>query len=178
MKLSNQCAVIRLVLSDVDGVLTDGRLIYDNQGGEAKQFHIRDGQGIRLWQQSGGAFGIVTARSSEIVARRAAELDIEILRQGTADKLTAVREIATEFGCKLREVCYVGDDLLDLAAIQSVGLGVAVADAAEEVRQSAAYITSQPGGQGAIRELIELILKNTHRWDSAIRRYQLGEPKA
>lgn len=172
MKLSDRCAAIRLMLSDVDGVLTDGRLIYDNQGGEAKQFHIRDGQGIRLWQQSGGTFGIVTARSSAMVTRRAEELDITLVKQGVKNKLAEVQEIAIEFGCDLKEICYVGDDVLDWATIQSVGLGVAVADAVEEVRQSAKYVTSQPGGHGAIRELIELLLKNTNRWESTIHKYQ------
>lgn len=173
MNLIAKCAAIRLVLSDVDGVLTDGRLIYDEEGHEAKQFHIRDGQGIRLWQGNGFAFGLVTARRSPIVTRRAAELDIKIVHQGATDKLTSVREIAAEFGCELNEVCYVGDDLLDLAAIQSVGLGVTVADAPEEIRQAAKYVTSQPGGQGAIRELIELILKNTNRWEATISKYRV-----
>ena len=172
MNLADQCAAIRLILSDVDGVLTDGRITYDSLGNEAKQFHIRDGQGIRLWQQNGGAFGIVTARSSGIVARRAAELDIEIVRQGAKNKRAEVRQIATEFGCELSEICYIGDDLLDLATIQTVGMGVAVADAVEEVRQAAKYVTSQPGGQGAIRELIELILKNTNRWETTIRNFE------
>ena len=171
MTLTHKCSAIRLILSDVDGVLTDGRLIYDNQGVEAKQFHIRDGQGIRLWQQNGFSFGIVTARSSQVVKLRAEELAIAIVRQGTKDKLAAVREIASELKLTLDQVCYVGDDLPDLAPIQSVGLGVAVADAAEEVRHAAAYVTSQPGGQGAVRELIELILKNTNRWETTIRKY-------
>ncbi|MDZ4656891.1 MAG: HAD hydrolase family protein [Bythopirellula sp.] len=173
MTLTHKCSAIRLILSDVDGVLTDGRLTYDNHGVEAKQFHIRDGQGIRLWQQNGFAFGIVTARSSQVVKLRAEELDIVIVRQGAKDKLSAVREIATELKLTLDQVCYVGDDLPDLASIQSVGLGVAVADAAEEVRQAAAYLTSQPGGQGAVRELIELILKNTNRWETTIRKYSV-----
>ncbi len=173
MNLTEKCAAVRLILSDVDGVLTDGRLILDNQGNESKQFHIRDGQGIRLWQQNGYPFGIVTSRSSQVVKLRAAELDIEIVRQGAKDKLTAVRQIATELKLELGQIGYVGDDLLDLAAIQSVGLGVAVADAAEEVRHAAAYVTSQPGGQGAIRELIELILKNTNRWETTIRKYSV-----
>lgn len=173
MSLAERCNAIRLILSDVDGVLTDGRLIYDNAGIESKAFHIRDGQGIRLWQQSGLHFGIVTARTSQVVKTRAEELDIAIVRQGAQDKLTAVREIATEHGLSLSAVCYVGDDLPDLAPIQSVGLGVAVADAPQEVRQVAAYVTSQPGGQGAVRELIELILKNTGRWDTTIRKYSI-----
>jgi YrbI family 3-deoxy-D-manno-octulosonate 8-phosphate phosphatase len=171
MNLTDTCVAIRLILSDVDGVLTDGRLILDNQGVESKQFHIRDGQGIRLWQQNGYPFGIVTARSSQLVKLRAEELDIAIVRQGAKDKLAAVREIAAEHKLTLAEVCYVGDDLPDLASIQSVGLGVAVADAAEDVRKAAAYVTSRPGGHGAVRELVELILKNTNRWETTIRKY-------
>ena len=173
MSLAERCTAVRLILSDIDGVLTDGRLVYDNAGVESKSFHIRDGQGIRLWQQSGLHFGIITARTSEVVKMRAEELDIAILRQGAHDKLSAVREIATEHGLSLSAVCYVGDDLPDLAPIQSVGLGVAVADAAEEVRAAAAYVTSQPGGAGAVRELVELILKNTNRWDTTIRKYSV-----
>jgi 3-deoxy-D-manno-octulosonate 8-phosphate phosphatase (KDO 8-P phosphatase) len=173
MSLSQKCSAIRLILSDVDGVLTDGRLIYSNAGIESKCFHIRDGQGIRLWQQNGFAFGIVTARSSQLVKLRAEELDIAIVRQGAKDKLAVVREVATEQGLTLGEVCYVGDDLPDLAPIQSVGLGAAVADAPEDVRQCAGYVTSLAGGQGAIREVVELILKNTNRWETTIRKYSL-----
>jgi len=170
--LAKKCAAIRLVLSDVDGVLTDGRLIFDNQGVESKQFHIRDGQGIRLWQQSGGQFGIVTGRSSQIVKLRAAELDIAILRQGVGNKLEMVQSICAETEHDLEQVCYLGDDLPDLAVIDRVGMGVAVADAAEEVRSVADYTTSVRGGCGAAREVIEVLLKNTDRWDSAVRKYK------
>jgi len=169
--LTERCAAIRMVLSDVDGVLTDGRLLIDNQGIESKQFHIRDGQGIRLWQQSGGKFGIVTGRSSQVVKLRAAELDIEILRQGVKDKWPVVLAICEESGLAPAEVCYVGDDLPDMQVIDQVGLGVAVADAAEEVRQAANYTTSVDGGHGAMREVIELLLKNTNRWEAAVRKY-------
>lgn len=170
--LTEKCGAIRLVLSDVDGVLTDGRLIFDNQGVEAKEFHIRDGQGTRLWQQSGGRFGIVTGRSSQIVKLRAAELGVELVRQGVEDKWFTVRSICSEIGLQPAEVCYVGDDLPDLAAVEQVGLGVAVADAAEEVRQAADYTTSVGGGRGALREIVELLLKNTNRWESVIRKYK------
>jgi 3-deoxy-D-manno-octulosonate 8-phosphate phosphatase (KDO 8-P phosphatase) len=168
--LTVRCAAIRLVLTDVDGVLTDGRLLIDNQGIESKQFHIRDGQGIRLWQHSGGQFGIVTGRSSQVVKLRASELDIEILRQGVKAKWPAVQEICEQSGVAPAEVCYVGDDLPDMKTIQQVGLGVAVADAAEEVRQAADYTTSVNGGHGAMREVIELLLKNTNRWEAAVRK--------
>jgi len=145
--------------------------VLDNQGVETKRFSIRDGQGIRLWQQNGGSVGIVTGRSSQIVKLRARELDIEILRQGVKDKLPMVEGIAAEQEVTLDQIAYLGDDLPDLAPIQRVGLGVAVGDAAEELRSAAAYTTSVPGGAGALRELIEVILKNTDRWESTIRRY-------
>lgn len=171
MSLAEKCGQIRLLLSDVDGVLTDGLVTIDNQGVESKQFHIRDGQGIRLWQHAGGQFGIVTGRSSQVVKLRAAELDIEILRQGVKDKWPTVQEICEQTGIPSECVCYVGDDLPDLATIEQVGLGVAVADAAEEVRQAADYVTQIAGGQGAIREIVELVLKTSNRWDAAFRKY-------
>jgi len=171
MKLAEKCASIRLILTDVDGVLTDGRVIIDNQGVESKQFHIRDGQGIRLWQQSGGRCGIVTGRSSQVVKLRAAELDIDIVRQGAGDKLAVVGSICDELELDLSQVCFVGDDLSDWPVIKAVGFGVAVADAADELRQDADYVTSRNGGSGAIRELVEVLLKNTGRWESVLRKY-------
>jgi len=172
MKLAEKCAQIRLLLSDVDGVMTDGQIGFDNQGVESKQFHIRDGQGIRLWQQSGGQMGIVTGRNSQIVKLRAAELNIEIVRQGVGDKLTVVRAICEQLSLEPGEVCYVGDDLPDLALFGQVGLAVAVADAAEELLQVADYTTSLNGGHGAVREVVEVLLKNTNRWEAVVRKYQ------
>lgn len=172
MSLTDKCANIQLVLTDVDGVLTDGGVIFDNQGVESKQFNIRDGQGIRLWQQAGGQLGIVTGRSSQVVKLRAAELDIDIVRQGVKNKLQVVRTICDELELDLSQVCYLGDDLPDWAVIKHVGLGVAVGDAAEELQQDADYVTSLRGGHGAMREVIELLLKNTNRWDSVLRKYQ------
>ncbi|MEQ8208782.1 MAG: HAD-IIIA family hydrolase [Lacipirellulaceae bacterium] len=171
MSLKDRCQQIKLILTDVDGVLTDGGVILDNQGVESKRFSIRDGQGIRLWQQAGGQVGIVTGRSSQIVKLRAAELDIDILRQGVKDKLPMVEGIVAEQELTLEQVAYVGDDLPDLPVIKRVGLGVAVADAAEECRKGAAYVTSVGGGRGALRELIEVILKNTDRWEGAIKQF-------
>ena len=173
MNLTEKCAAIRLVLTDVDGVLTDGRVIFDNHGIESKQFHIRDGLGIRLWQQSGGQLGIVTGRSSQVVKLRAAELDIDIVRQGVKDKLQVVRSICEELELQLTQVCYLGDDLPDWPVIKQVGLGVAVADAAEELKHDADYVTSVPGGHGAMREVVELLLKNTNRWETVLRKYQV-----
>jgi len=164
MKLEQRFQAIQLILSDVDGVLTDGGITFDNQGIELKRFHVRDGLGIRLWQKSGGRFGLLTARSSHIVNVRAAELGVELVRQGFSDKLPVARQIVDELGLEFSQVCFVGDDLTDVALLREVGLAVAVADAVEEVRAVAHLITQQPGGSGAMRELIEQILKSQGTW--------------
>src|SRR4029078_10907850 len=153
MNVSDACRRVELILSDVDGVLTDGGIWDDNQGIELKGFHIRDGLGIKLWQRAGFRFGILPARTSHIVKLRAGELGIEIVRQGFEDKLPAAEEIIRECSLTPQQVCYIGDDLTDLPVIRAVGLGVAVADAAAEVRSSAVLTTQLPGGRGAGREL-------------------------
>jgi YrbI family 3-deoxy-D-manno-octulosonate 8-phosphate phosphatase len=162
---------IRLVLSDVDGVLTDGGVLFDNEGIELKQFHIRDGLGIRLWQRAGHTFGIITGRTSQIVKVRAAELGIEIVRQGFDDKLPVLREVAQQVGVEMEEICYIGDDLPDLPPVRHAGMGVAVADAAAELRDAAHYVTQTPGGRGAVREVIELALKAQRRWEDMVRKF-------
>jgi 3-deoxy-D-manno-octulosonate 8-phosphate phosphatase (KDO 8-P phosphatase) len=169
--LVGKCRPIELILSDVDGVMTDGRIIYDSQGIESKQFHARDGMAIKLWQKSGNEFGIITQRSSHLVKIRAGELGVSLVRQGAADKVGTLNEIAEKLDLTLKQIAYIGDDLPDLPVIRAVGLGVAVADAAGEVREGADYVTSQPGGCGALREMIELILKNQRRWEDVIRGY-------
>jgi len=171
MSLDDTCQNIQLILSDVDGVMTDGGIIFDNQGIEVKRFHVRDGLGIRLWQRAGGRFGIVTARNSHIVKLRATELGVEIVRQGFSDKLPAAREVIADAGLSPEAVCYIGDDLTDLPVLRHVGLPVAVADAASEVRAAARCVTESPGGYGAVRETIEMILKAQRRWDDVIRKY-------
>lgn len=172
MKLEQRLAPIKLILCDVDGVLTDGRISFDNQGIEIKSFHVRDGMGIKLWQTAGHQFGLLTARSSHIVKVRAAELGVDLIRQGFSDKLPVAEAIMEEHGLTADEVCYVGDDLTDLQVIEKVGLGVAVADAVSEVRSAAAHTTKTAGGKGAVRELIEMILKAQNRWSEVIRKYQ------
>jgi 3-deoxy-D-manno-octulosonate 8-phosphate phosphatase (KDO 8-P phosphatase) len=172
MSLDDRFHRIRLILSDVDGVLTDGGLLFDNQGIESKQFHIHDGMGIRLWQRAGHTFGLITGRASQIVRTRAAELDIEIVRQGSDDKMPAVRDIIDHLGLTAEETCYIGDDLPDLAPVRHAGVGVAVADAVAELRDAADYVTQTPGGRGALREVIELALKAQHRWDDIVRKFK------
>lgn len=171
MPLTPLCLPIELILTDVDGVLTDGRILLDQHGVEIKQFHIRDGQGIRLWQQRGGQVGILTGRNSLAVSSRATELDIAIVHQGIQNKLPVAKDLCEQMGLQLAQVCYVGDDLPDVPVLRAVGLGVAVADAVEEVRAVANYTTSLRGGHGALREVVELILKNTDRWAEAVRKY-------
>jgi YrbI family 3-deoxy-D-manno-octulosonate 8-phosphate phosphatase len=171
MSFTDICRRIELILSDVDGVMTDGGIRLLDDGRQIVEFHIRDGMGIRLWREAGKRFGIVTGRELEAVRRRAEDLKIDIVRLGIDDKLPAVDAIAAELGLAREAICYIGDDLLDLRVIQAVGLGVAVADAADEVRRAAKYTTSVRGGDGAVRELIEVILKNTGRWDDVVRRY-------
>ena len=171
MKLSDRCQAIELILTDVDGVLTDGGVIFDNRGIESKRFHIRDGLGIKLWQRAGGKFGIVTGRSSHVVELRAAELGIDLVRQGADDKLAVAQDICRELNLKLEQVCYVGDDLPDLLLVRQVGLGVAVGDACAELRAAAHQVTVSTGGAGAIREVVELILKAQQRWTELIRPY-------
>jgi YrbI family 3-deoxy-D-manno-octulosonate 8-phosphate phosphatase len=171
MHLTDRCRQIELILSDVDGVLTDGGIWYDNQGVELKGFHIRDGLGIKLWQRAGFRFGVLTARTSHIVKLRAQELGIDIVRQGFENKLPVALDILREQRLAAEQVCYIGDDLTDLPLVRHVGLGVAVADAASEVRAAAGYITNAPGGRGAVRELVELVLKAKSRWEDVIQRY-------
>ena len=171
MNLDERCQPIELILSDVDGVLTDGRITLDNQGIETKRFNNQDGMGVRLWQKAGYRFGLITLRSSHVVKIRAGELGIEIIRQGADNKLTALRQILDEVGLSPEQTCYLGDDLPDLPVVRAVGLGVAVADACTELRQGADYVTTVKGGSGAVRETIELILKAQRRWDDVIQTY-------
>jgi len=171
MKIPKQCEAIELVLSDVDGVLTDGGIVFDNQGIETKGFSIKDGMGIALWKASGRKFGIVTGRTSHIVKVRAAELGMDPVRQGFQDKRLALQEISQELGISVERIAYIGDDLPDIGAIRLAGCGFAVADAAEEVRGAADYVTAAPGGRGAVREVIEIILKAQDRWEELIQRY-------
>lgn len=165
---------IRLILSDVDGVLTDGSIILDNAGVESKTFYVRDGLAIKLWQRSGFLFGLLTARNSQIVKLRAAELGITVVRQGFAEKLPVAFEIFSQLAVEAHEVCYIGDDLPDLPVLYSVGLPVAVADAADEVKSAAKWVTKKPGGRGAVREVIERLMKSKGCWEAAFPGHPVG----
>lgn len=174
MKPAQRCQNLQLIMADVDGVLTDGGVTYDNQGIESKTFNIRDGLGIKLWRKAGGKFALITGRTSHVVQLRAAELQIDAVRQGIDDKRRTAQEVMQQFRVEPSQAAYIGDDLPDLAVMQMVGLAVAVGDAAAEVRNAAHYITQAAGGRGAVRELIEFILQNQKRWDDVIQMYSTG----
>jgi len=162
---------VRLLALDVDGVLTDGRLWYDNSGEELKAFHIQDGLGIKLLQGTGVTVAIITGRTSALVARRAAELGITHVIQGREDKLVALRSLCRELNIELAEVAYLGDDLPDLSAICGVGLGMTVADGHALMAKHAHYRTTRSGGFGAVREACELIMQAQGTLDAVFQRY-------
>lgn len=148
-----------MLVLDVDGVLTDGRIFYGNGGEELKAFSIKDGLGIKLLQRAGVEVAIITGRRSQIVERRARELGIESIIQGREDKLIALRELCETRGVSLEHCAYMGDDLPDLSAIEAAGLGLTVADACTAVLDAAAWTSSFAGGRGAVREACECILE-------------------
>ena len=149
---------IKLLLLDVDGVLTDGCLLYTNNGEESKAFHTQDGFGLRLLRQAGIATGIITARQSALVGRRATELKMDYIYQAAGNKNDAYQEILRQSGRKPFEVAYMGDDWLDLVLLQQVGLALAPANCVAEVRTAVHYVTPNPGGMGAVRDACNLIL--------------------
>jgi 3-deoxy-D-manno-octulosonate 8-phosphate phosphatase (KDO 8-P phosphatase) len=151
---------IKLLLLDVDGVLTDGTIILDNGGNELKAFHVRDGHGIKLAQRSGISVGIITGRKSEVVNIRARELGIQEVHQGAHEKIIAYESIIAKYGVADNEVAYMGDDVVDLIIFKRVGMAVGVADADPAIRPHVDMITKTEGGRGAVREFINFILKN------------------
>lgn len=150
---------VRLLLCDVDGVLTDGTVIVRGRGDEAKRFNLRDGQGLVLLRRCGIRVGWISSRPSAATARRARELKVDFLVQRKGPKVAAVEEILAHTGCSWTEVCYIGDDWVDLGPLRRAGVGVAVADAAPEVRATARVVTRAAGGQGAVREIADWILE-------------------
>lgn len=176
--MDNKLAGIRLLLLDVDGVMTDGRIYYDAKGGEIKSFDVKDGHGLKLLMRAGIQVGIITGRRSPIVQRRAEELGIEIVYQGAKNKLEPYQEILRDCGFRNDEVAYVGDDLVDLPILMRVGFSATVSDAVEEVKERVDYVASRQGGRGAVREICELLLKRSGDWQGVTERYNLGEQNA
>ena len=163
---------IRFLVTDVDGVLTDGRIIYDSAGIETKAFHVRDGSGLKFWLRAGHQAAILSGRSSPVTVKRAEELGISLVEMGAKDKLPALERLLQQSGCAAEETACIGDDLPDLPLFHKVRFRVAVADAVAELRDAADYVTQTPGGHGAVREAIEFILKAQGRWDAIMERYR------
>jgi 3-deoxy-D-manno-octulosonate 8-phosphate phosphatase (KDO 8-P phosphatase) len=157
-ELLAKAARIQMLALDVDGVLTDGSLYFDNQGNEMKAFSTRDGLGMRSLQRHGIELALITGRQSKIVDRRASQLGIKHVYQGRNDKLNAFGELITATGIEPQNVCYAGDDWIDLPVLQRVGLSVTVADADDEMKNRVHWVTNRPGGKGAVREICNLIL--------------------
>ncbi len=168
MTLKDRCAGIELLIVDVDGVLTDGGIIYGNNEVELKVFHVRDGSGLKLWHKAGKRSAIVSGRSATMVTMRAAELGVGQVIQGAGDKLPAFQELLQNQSLRPDQVCFVGDDLPDVPVLLRSGLAVAVADACPEVIAAAQYVTRVPGGRGAVREVIELILSAQGLWQKLV----------
>jgi 3-deoxy-D-manno-octulosonate 8-phosphate phosphatase (KDO 8-P phosphatase) len=173
--LSQRCDRIELLILDVDGVLTEGGIIYADDEKETKHFHVRDGSGLAIWKHMGKKSAIITGRRSRIVEMRAAELDIKPVFQGTTEKLQPFRQILDATGLTAEQACFIGDDFPDLPVMRSCGLAVAVADACPEVLSEAHYVTRFPGGRGAVRETIELILNAQGSWQEIIEKFRMED---
>jgi len=162
---------IKLVVFDVDGVLTDGKLILGENGNEYKSFYVRDGHGLVMLLETGCKIAVITARSSKIVAERMASLGIKYVYQGEKDKGAKLLKLIDELGLEREQVAYVGDDVIDLPAMINVGMPIAVADAHPEVKNNADWITENRGGQGAVREVCELIMQAQGNFEDRINAY-------
>jgi len=167
---SDKLSAVKLLACDVDGVLTDGSICYGTANAEIKAFNIKDGLGMKLAGWAGLPVVWLTGRVSDAVTHRAVELNVQVFNS-VDDKGSGLKAIARSRGVELEEIAYLGDDLNDLPAMRLAGFPVAVADAVPEVIAAAAYVTTNPGGHGAIREVIEMILKAQNRWDAAVEMY-------
>lgn len=164
---------IKLLLMDVDGVLTDGRIIIDANGIESKFFNVKDGHGIKMVQRAGVEVGIISGRESQVVDKRAAELGITRIYQKAHDKLIPYREILAKTGFVDHEVAYIGDDVIDIPVFRRVGFAAAPADAISDVLPHVHFVTNNPGGWGAVREICDLLLKSQNAWDTVAGKYFL-----
>lgn len=162
---------IKLLMLDVDGVLTDGRIIYDNFGDELKCFNVHDGMGFSLLRNAGIETIIVTSKKSKIVSRRAKEMGVSRVFQSAVEKVRVYEKVLKRCRLKHEEVCYIGDDITDVPILKRVGLAVAVANGTDEVKTTAHYVTKREGGKGAAREIIDLILRSQSKWDEVTKRY-------
>lgn len=165
---------IRLLVLDVDGVMTDGRVILGNDGEEYKNFHVRDGSGVKYWLRAGRKIAWITGRQSRLVERRAEELGVEVVHQNCKHKLPAFEAVLSHFSLEAKDTAVVGDDLADLPLILRCGYAAAPADAVDEVKRHVHYLCRQPGGHGCVREVVERILRAQEAWEPLLDRYYKG----
>lgn len=170
-QLGSRLAAVRLLVTDVDGVLTDGSIVYAGEQAEAKIFNVRDGSACHIARVIELPIVVVTARSSQAVARRFAELPIHRLHQGVFDKLSVCLKLQQEFGLRSEQMAYLGDDLVDLASMRHVGLSVTVADGHPIVRREANWVTQASGGRGALREVVDAIVEARGLWEPVLADY-------
>ena len=171
-ELIHRIQKITMLLCDVDGVLTNGEIILGTHAQEFKQFNVQDGMGITLAREGGLKTGIITGRESEAVKRRAKELKFDIISQGAKDKLEVLNEIKNNFNITYENVCYIGDDLLDMNIMRKSGVAACPVNARKEVKELSDIITEHQGGKGAVRELVEIILKTQNKWQSLVNNYR------
>ena len=172
IEVEGKARLVKLLVLDVDGVMTDGRIIYTDGGEEVKAFDVRDGHGIKLLIKGGIDVAILTGRESKVVLHRAKDLGIGSVYQGAKDKLRIFEEMLRNKALSYKDVCYVGDDLVDLPVLKRVGLSVAVFDADDELKSHVDYVTKRPAGRGAVREVCELILRAQGKWEEATAPYK------
>ena len=170
-ELAQRAARVNLLVLDVDGVLTDGRIVYADYGDELKFFDVQDGAGLVFWHRVGLRSAIITARTSRLLKRRAKELRVDALEQKQLLKLPAYERLLKRFRLSDEQTCVVGDDLMELPLLRRAGFAVAVPHAVEEVKQLCHYVTRRPGGRGAVREVVDLLLKAKGLWDQVMQRY-------
>jgi len=170
--LKERLEKVRLIILDVDGVLTDGRIVIDDEGRESKFFNVRDGHGIKMLLRFGIEVAFMTGRNSRVVAHRAKELGITEVHQGVWDKLAKYEEILAQKGLRDEEVAFMGDDIVDIPVLKRVGFSATVADAEEEPKRVVNYVTRRKGGRGAVREICDLLLKAKGYWREVGERYR------
>ncbi|MFC1632356.1 KdsC family phosphatase [Candidatus Omnitrophota bacterium] len=171
MNIRDRAKKIKMLVLDVDGVLTDGRIIYDRQGEQLKCFHVLDGMGLALLKRTQIKVALITAKSSKALLRRARDIGAVEVKQGAHDKSLAFKQLLKKYNLNKEDTCFIGDDLLDLPVIRRAGLAVAVANACAEVKTLAHYVTKKKGGAGAVREVIEIILRAQNKWRKLIEKY-------
>lgn len=172
MEIQERASKIKLLLLDVDGVLTDGRIIYDSKGRDSKFFDVHDGLGVYVLNKVGIKTVLITAKGSATIKPRARDMRVAEVFSDVSPKSAILDKLLKKYNVSKDEVCFVGDDLVDLGLIKLVGFGVAVSNASPEIKESASYITTKHGGRGAVREVAELILKSQGKWEDIIKFYE------